>query len=77
MPIVKEIMSIDVRMISPQATLRQAAQMMLELDVGALPVCQGSTLLGMVTDRDITVRGVAAGLPLDAACVVDVMTKDL
>ena len=77
MPIVNEIMSIDVRMIGPQATLRQAAQMMLDLDIGALPVCQGTRLLGMVTDRDITVRGVAAGLASDTACVSDVMTKDL
>lgn len=77
MPIVNEIMSTNVQMISPEATLRQAAQMMLELDMGALPVCRGTTLLGMVTDRDITIRGVAAGLSPDLACVSDVMTKDL
>lgn len=77
MPIVNEIMSTEVQMIAPQATLREAAQMMLALDIGALPVCQGTTLLGMVTDRDITVRGVAAGLASEVACVSDVMTKDL
>ena len=77
MPIVNEIMSTEVQMIAPEATLREAARMMLEQDVGALPVCQGTTLLGMVTDRDITVRGVAAGLSSDVACVADVMTKDL
>jgi len=77
MPVVNEIMSTNVQMISPEATLRQAAQMMLELDMGALPVCRGTTLLGMVTDRDITIRGVAAGLSPDLACVSDVMTKDL
>jgi CBS domain-containing protein len=77
MPIVNEIMSTAVQMIAPAATLRQAAQMMLEQDVGALPVCQGTTLLGMVTDRDIAVRGVAAGLLPEAATVADVMTKNL
>jgi len=76
MPNVNEIMSTRVQVIAPEATLRQAAQLMLALDVGALPVCQGPTVLGMVTDRDITVRGVAAGLPPDVACVSDVMTKD-
>jgi CBS domain-containing protein len=76
-PIVQEIMSTDVQVISPKATLHQAAQMMLELDVGALPVCKGGTLLGMVTDRDITIRGVAMGLRPDITHVSDVMTSEL
>ena len=76
MPVVNEIMSTEVRVIEPGATLREAALLMQELDVGALPVCRGNTLLGMVTDRDITVRGVAAGLLPDTACVSDVMTAD-
>jgi CBS domain-containing protein len=77
MPIVNEIMSTEVRVVAPQATLRQAAQLMLELDVGALPVCEGVTLVGMVTDRDITMRGVAAGLAPETALVSDVMTTAL
>ena len=77
MPIVQEIMSTDVRVIEPADTLRKAAQLMLELDVGALPVCLDGKLLGMVTDRDITIRGVAAGLPPERALVSDVMTQDL
>jgi CBS domain-containing protein len=77
MPIVNEIMSTEVKMIAPEATLREAAQMMLEQDVGALPVCQGTTLLGMVTDRDIAVRGVAAGLLPEATQVAEVMTRNL
>jgi len=77
MPIVNEIMSTDVQVVAPQATLREAAQMMLALDVGALPVCEGRALRGMVTDRDITVRGVAAGLAADEATVADVMTQAL
>jgi CBS domain-containing protein len=77
MPIVNEIMSTDVRVIAPDATLRRAAQMMQELDVGSLPVCKDNQLLGMVTDRDITIRGVAAGLAPESACFADVMTEDL
>jgi CBS domain-containing protein len=77
MPIVNEIMSTEVRLVAPEATLRQAAQMMLEEDVGSLPVCRGTTLVGMVTDRDITIRGVAAGLLPDSAHVAEVMTAEL
>ncbi len=77
MPVVNEIMSVEVQVIAPDATLRQAAQMMLDLDVGALPVCRGLHLIGMVTDRDIAVRGVATGLVPDIACVSEVMSTSL
>jgi CBS domain-containing protein len=71
---IAEVMTRDVRSVSPQETIRRAAQMMDELNVGALPVCDGQKLVGMVTDRDITVRGVAAGQSPDAAHVADVMS---
>jgi CBS domain-containing protein len=71
---VAEIMTTDVQVIGPQETLQLAAQLMDQLDVGSLPVCDGRRLLGMVTDRDITVRGTAAGLAPDEACVSDVMS---
>lgn len=74
MPNVAEIMTTDVQVIGPQETLQLAAQLMDRLDVGSLPVCDGRRLLGMVTDRDITVRGTAAGLAPDEACVSDVMS---
>jgi len=74
---VSDIMSTDVQVVGPQETLRCGAQLMREFDVGALPVCDGRRLLGMLTDRDITVRGVAEGLDTSKACVSDVMTVDL
>jgi len=74
---VAEIMSTEVCTIEPQETLRRAAQMMQEYDIGALPVCQDRRLLGMVTDRDITVRGVADGLDADSTTVSDVMSGDV
>jgi len=76
MPTVSDIMTTSVQVVGPEETLQRAAQLMLDLDVGALPVCNGKQLLGMVTDRDITVRGVAAGLAPNEGCVSDVMTAD-
>ena len=73
---VSDIMSTDVQVVEPQDSLRHAAELMQELDVGALPVCDGERLLGMLTDRDITVRGVAQGLDPDATAVSDIMTGE-
>jgi CBS domain-containing protein len=72
---VAEVMTRGVRTLSPQDSMLMAAQAMEELDVGSLPVCDGEQLLGMVTDRDITVRGVAHGKPADSTPLSDVMTK--
>jgi CBS domain-containing protein len=58
---IREAMTPDVRTIAPSATLRQAALAMTSTDVGALPVAEGDRLVGMITDRDIVVRAVAAG----------------
>ena len=72
---VSEIMTTNVQVIQPQESLRRAATLMQELDIGALPVCDGQRLLGMLTDRDITVYGVAQGMNPDECCVSDVMTE--
>ena len=77
MPKISEVMTRDVEVITPEASLQRAAQMMDTLNVGALPVCNGKQLLGMVTDRDITVRGTAAGLNPTQACVSDVMSAQV
>lgn len=76
MPEIWQIMTADVQVVGPEQSLQSAAQLMDQLNVGALPVCAGPQLLGMVTDRDITVRGTAAGLVPATACVSDVMTRD-
>jgi CBS domain-containing protein len=75
MPTVSQIMSTDVQCVEPQHTLQQAAQLMDRLNVGSLPVVQDRKLLGMVTDRDITVRGTAAGLAPGSTRIGDVMTE--
>jgi len=56
------LMTRDPVTIAPHESVQRAAQLMDELNVGALPVCRGKQLLGIVTDRDITVRATAAGL---------------
>ena len=61
------------QVVRPDESLQRAAQVMDELNVGALPVCDQSGLVGMITDRDITVRAMAAGLPAHTQ-VSDVMT---
>ncbi|MCK0512609.1 CBS domain-containing protein [Aromatoleum buckelii] len=73
---VSEAMTMDVRMLDPEQTIEDAARMMAEWNVGALPVNDGEKLIGMVTDRDITVRAVASGKSPDTR-VRDVMTKEV
>lgn len=73
---VADAMTRGVRTICPSDNLVQAARAMTELDIGALPVCDGDRLLGMVTDRDIVVRGVAQGQASEQTHVAEVMTED-
>ena len=77
MQTVSEVMTRNARVVSPGESLQHAAQLMGELDVGALPVCDGERLVGMVTDRDIAVRGVAAGKSPESAHVDEVMTAEV
>jgi CBS domain-containing protein len=58
---VSDVMTRDVHLANPKQTLREAARMMSEQEIGALPVGEGDRLVGMITDRDIVIRGVAAG----------------
>lgn len=73
---IAEAMTRDVRVANPDQTIRQAAQMMAELDAGALPVGEHDRLVGMITDRDIAVRAVAPGKAPDTR-IRDVMTDDV
>ena len=60
MTTVADVMTRDVRTMAPGDSVVDAARCMDELNVGVIPVCDGDKLVGMVTDRDIVVRGVAA-----------------
>jgi CBS domain-containing protein len=77
MQTIQDIMTRDVQTISPQETVQRAAQLMDELNVGAIPVTEGDRLVGMITDRDITVRSVAAGQAPGSTKVEDVMSTDV
>ena len=74
---ISDIMTRQVEVIQRDDTLQHAAQRMRALDVGSLPVCDGPALAGMVTDRDIAVRGVAEGMIPQESLVADVMTAEL
>jgi CBS domain-containing protein len=58
---IKQAMTRGVEVVRPDDTLQEAARKMKSLDVGALPVCDGDRLVGMITDRDIIVRATAEG----------------
>jgi len=73
---VREAMTRDVRLVKPDQPIREAARLMGELDIGALPVEENDRLVGMITDRDIAVRAVGAGRGPDTA-VRDVMTREI
>jgi CBS domain-containing protein len=76
MTTVTDVMTRNVRTLSPSSTIADAAMAMEELDVGVIPVCEGDKLLGMVTDRDIVVRAVAQGLGGDTP-LSKVMSTDI
>jgi len=73
---IRDVMTRTAHLTSPDDTLRHAAQMMKECDCGVLPVADGDRLIGMITDRDIAVRGIADGKGPDAR-VRDAMTDEV
>ncbi|HET6157945.1 MAG TPA: CBS domain-containing protein [Dongiaceae bacterium] len=73
---IKEVMSRNVVLASPRETVSEVAQMMAEKDIGFMPVGEGDRIVGMVTDRDIVVRGIAAGKGPDTP-ISQVMTEDV
>lgn len=74
---VKEIMTSDVETIDDDVMIVQAAHLMKQLDIGALPVWKEQRLIGMVTDRDIAVRAVAEGMDPSETSVKDIMTPQV
>jgi CBS domain-containing protein len=74
---IRDIMTRNVECVWPDDTLQEAALKMKELDVGPLPVCDNDRVVGMLTDRDITVRAVAEGRDPRSTRVRDVMTRNV
>lgn len=73
---IHDAMSRDVRTVGPEATIRDAARLLAEYDIGILPVASGERLAGMITDRDIAIRAVAMGKGPDCT-VADVMSAEV
>jgi len=73
---IQDCMTSDVRIAAPQETIRDAARAMADYDTGVLPVGEGDRLIGMITDRDIALRGIGEGKGPDCS-VRDVMSKEV
>ena len=73
---IRDLMTSNIETVRPDQTAREAASFMLSADTGSIPVCNGERIVGMITDRDIAVRGVAAGKGPDCS-VSDLMSKDV
>jgi CBS domain-containing protein len=73
---ISECMTRDVQLADPEMSLRDAARRMAACDSGVLPVGENDRLVGMLTDRDIAIRGVACGLGPDAK-VREAMTREV
>lgn len=73
----KDILTKDPQVISPDAMICEAAQIMKQSDIGMLPVCDGQHLVGAITDRDLVVRAIAEGCDPLKTKVKDVMTPGI
>jgi CBS domain-containing protein len=73
---VSDVMTRDVQVATPEQSIREAALLMARIDAGTVPVGKDNRLVGMLTDRDITVRAVARGLGPDTP-VREVMSADV
>jgi CBS domain-containing protein len=74
---IKDLMTVEVESLDPDASLEEAAGMMSAYDIGSVPILEGGRVVGLVTDRDIVLRGVAAGLDPRETKVDEIMSTDL
>lgn len=73
---VKDLMTKSIVSVSANDNVEKAASLMKEHDIGSIPVCEGSTVIGIVTDRDITLRSVATGKDAKNQSVKEVMSSN-
>lgn len=69
-----EIMTRDVVILQPDDSLQSAAKKMRDANIGFLPVCDGEDLIGVISDRDITIRALADGMEATIMLARDLMT---
>ncbi len=73
----RDIMTTPAETIAPTATLAEAARELRDLNIGSLPILDGGQLVGVVTDRDIVVRGIARGLDPASATVGEIASPEV
>jgi CBS domain-containing protein len=71
----REIMTRDVVVLQPDDSLQSAAKKMRDRNIGFLPVCDGENLIGVISDRDITIRALADGMDVNIMLGRDLMTS--
>ncbi len=74
---VKDIMTKEIVSVLPSDTLEETAKLMANKDIGSVPVVSGGALKGLVTDRDIVIRGIAKGKSIKDTKVSELMTTDV
>lgn len=74
---IKGVMTPNPQVVRSDALLQEVAEKMSTLEIGVLPVCNGDRVIGILTDRDVTVRATAAGCDPTMIQVCDVMTTDI
>jgi CBS domain-containing protein len=74
---VEEVMTREVEVVHPEDSLRHVAEQMRTLNVGAIPVCDGQRLQGIITDRDIVVRAISQGMDPNSTPISRVMTDEV
>jgi CBS domain-containing protein len=74
---IRDIMHKGVASVGPDTAVQQVARKMRDMDIGALPVVERGDIVGIVTDRDITMRAVATGLDISTLAARDVMSRDV
>ncbi len=74
---VQELMTRASHLVEPTTSLQECARVMRDEDLGALPVREGDRLVGMITDRDIAIRGIADKTDISGTTVRDVMSEGI
>lgn len=74
---IKDVMTPEVVTLAPTAKAKDAAALMRSLNIGAIPICEGTRLMGMVTDRDLVLRVMAEGLNPEHETIQTIMTSDV
>ena len=74
---IRDVMTPNPECVSEKDTLRDVARIMKDQDTGVVPVVDGKRIIGLITDRDIVIRGLAEGKNLDTARVNELMTKSV